>query len=167
MNVQIAGLFDRVAHRQLGALGREDYPAVAYLAARFRIERRLVDDDANVVAGLSLGDALPIAHDRVNDALGDLGLIAEKLGGADLLAQREPYRLGRRLARSSPALARFLALPLHCRREALDRHPAALTAQPVLGQTEREAEGVVEPEGDLAGQCRAGAEPRRLLSRHP
>src|SRR5580704_13585394 len=127
MNVQIPSLFYRVAHRQLGAVGRENDPAVTHLAARFRIERRLVDDDANVVAGLSLGDALPIAHDRVDDALGVLGLIAEKLGGADLLAQREPYRLGRRLARSNPALARFLALMLHCRREALDRHPAALT----------------------------------------
>ena len=108
-------------------------------------------------------DALAVAHHRQNDALGGFGLVAEELGGADLLAQREPDRLGRRLARSDPAPARFLALPLHRRREALDRHPAALTAQHVLGQIERETEGVVEPEGDLAGQRRAGAEPRRLL----
>ena len=99
----------------------------------------------------------------MNDALGRFGLVAEELGGADLLAQREPYGFGRRLARADPAPARFLALPLHCRREALDRHSAALTAQHVLGQIEREAEGVVEPESDFAGQCRAGGEPRRLL----
>src|SRR5690348_8602055 len=102
-------------------------------------------------------------NDRLNDALGDLGLVPQELGGPDLLAQREPYRLGRRLARSDPALARFLALPLHRRREALDRHRALLRTQHILGEVEWKTVGVVETERYLAGQCRAGSEPGRLF----
>ena len=50
MNVQVARFFYRIAHRQLGAAGRKDDAGITNLAARLRIERRLVDDYRNVVA---------------------------------------------------------------------------------------------------------------------
>src|SRR5690606_32003337 len=88
---------------------------------------------------------------------------AEELGGADLLAQAEPHRLGGRLAGAGPGGARELALALHRLGEAVHIDADAARAQRVLRQVEREAVGVVKREGRLAGQLRAGREPARLL----
>ena len=64
----------------------------------------------------------------------------------------EPDRLGRRLAGALPGLARLRLLLLHRRVEAGGVDRDAARAQRVLGQIEREAEGVVELERGVAGQ---------------
>src|SRR6185312_11390930 len=108
-----AGLFHGVAHRQLAALGREDHAGVAELAAGLGVERGLVDNDSDRVAGSGLVDPLVAAHDRLDYALGHLGVVAEKFGGADLVAQREPHGIGRGLAGADPRGARAGAGLLH------------------------------------------------------
>ena len=80
-----------------------------------------------------------------------------------LLLDLEPDALGRRLARAGPGGAGAGALLGHRRVEAVEIDRAALLAQRVLRQVEREAEGVVEPERDRAGQRLAVAEPRGFL----
>src|SRR5208337_2551802 len=113
MNVKVARLLYRVAHPQLSAGTGKDDTGIADLSACFCVERRLVDDQRNVVSDGGLGNAFAAPQDCQHNALGALGLVAEKLSGADVLAQAEPDRLGRRLARADPALARLLALPCH------------------------------------------------------
>ncbi len=163
MDEELARALLRVAHGELAALRREHRAGVAHLPARFGVERRLVDDDRGVAAGLGLLNRLAVDDDGDDLALGDMGVIAQELGSADLLAQLEPHLLGRGLARADPALARLGALALHRRSEGVGRHLAAAGAQHVLGEVEREAVGVVELEGDLAGEGLARAELRRLL----
>src|SRR6516164_2439560 len=160
MDVQVARFLYRVAHCQLGAAGRKDDAAIANLAAGLRIKRRLVDDQRDVVPEHRLDSALAVPQDRQHHAFSALGLVAEELGGAELLTQGQPYRFRRRLARSDPAFARLLALARHRCLEALDRHPAALCAQYVLGEVEREAVGVVQSESNLAGQGFSSTERR-------
>ena len=48
------------------------------------------------------GNTLRTFEDREHDALRVLGLVTEKLRRAQLFAQREPLRLGRRLAGADP-----------------------------------------------------------------
>src|SRR5439155_22635418 len=141
---QVAGLAGRILDRELAAGGREDRPGIADLAARLAVEGRLVDDDADLVAGSGFIHPLLAAQNGQDDALRGLGLIAEEFAGPDLFAQGEPGRLGRRLAGADPAAARLLALARYRRLEALDRHLAALAPQHVLRHVERKAEGVVE-----------------------
>jgi hypothetical protein len=85
---------------------RRHQAGVADLAAGLAVERRLVDDDRAALAGLSASTSA-VAQQRLHDAFGLLGVVAEELGGADLLAQREPDGLGRRLARARPGRARL------------------------------------------------------------
>src|SRR5271169_3343947 len=151
VNVQVARFLYRVAYCQLGAAGRKDGAGIANLTAGLCIERRLVDDQRDVVPEHRLRRALAVPQDRQHHAFGVLGLVTEELGGAELVTQGKPYRFRRRLARADPALARLLALPRHRSLEALDGHLAALPAQHVLGEVEREAVGVVQPESNLAG----------------
>jgi hypothetical protein len=81
---------------------------VAHLAAGLAVERRLVDDDRARLAGLRRSStSLPSTHERRDDALGGLGVVAEELGRAELLAQRRTRRLGRRLAGAGPGGARL------------------------------------------------------------
>ena len=101
---------------------------------------------------------------RSHHALGGLGLVAQKLGRAELLAQREPDRLGRGLAGARPGLARLGALALHGRIEASRSTPMFARFQRVLREVEREAIGVVELESHLAGQPVARLERRGLAS---
>ena len=65
----------------------------------------------------------------------------------------EPHLVGRGLARAGPGAPRGRALlaPWPCRSPPSST-VAALAAQDVLGEIEREAEGVVKLEGDLAGE---------------
>src|SRR5271167_2216880 len=163
MNVQVTGLLDRVMHRQLGAGRRENDAGIADLAARFAVERRLVDDYRDLVAGGGLDDPLAAAQDGQRNAFGGFGLITEKFGCAEILAQAQPDRFGRRLARTNPATARLRALTRHRRLESVDRYPAALPAQHVFGQIERKAIGIVELESGLAGERFTGAESGGLL----
>src|SRR5438094_55124 len=163
MDEQVARLADRILDRELAAGGREDRPGIADLAARLAVERRLVDQDADLVAGSGFIHPLLAAQNGQDDALRGLGLIAEEFAGPDLFAQGEPGRFGRRLAGADPAAARLLALARHRRLEALDRHLAALATQYVLGQVERKTESVVKAEGDFAGQRLIGPQPFQLF----
>ena len=98
-----------------------------------------------------------------NDALGRLGLVAEEFGGADPLAQAVPDRLGRGFARPGPGAAGLGALARHRGVEAVDVDRQAARAQRVLGEVEREAVGVVELEGGLAGKHAALRQRPRLV----
>ena len=77
------------------------------------------------------------------------------------------HALRPRLARSRPALAGLLARALHGAVEAVEVDLEAARAQHVLGQVEREAVGIVELEGDIAGQRLVLAEPARRLVEQP
>jgi hypothetical protein len=76
---------------RVGDLDREavagDGAGVAHLAARFAVERRLVDDDRDLLALPRLLDLDTVAHDGAHQALRLLGVVAEELGRAELLAQ--------------------------------------------------------------------------------
>src|SRR5215472_16630727 len=64
MDVQIARLPHRVAHRELGAGWRENGSGITNLAPRLGIERRLIDDNGDLVPGAGLGNALAMAQHR-------------------------------------------------------------------------------------------------------
>ena len=106
-------------------------------------------------------DALARLDQRQNLGLGGLRAVAEELGRAEPLAKLEPDRLGLRLAGAGPARPRLFLLPLHRPGEAVGVDADAARLQRVLRQVEREAEGVVEAEGDVAGERRAAVEARR------
>ena len=148
---EVAELLARVAHD--GAEARPgDLADVADLAAQLAVERRLVEDERALLAGLEPVDLDAVLDDGADDAFGRLGLVAEEVGRADPLAQGVPDRLGRGLARSGPGAARLGALALHRGVEAVDVDRKPARAQRVLGEVEREAEGVVELERRLAGK---------------
>src|SRR6185312_10575655 len=107
MDEELAGALLRVAHRELAARMREYGAGVADLAAGFGVERRLVDEDGGVAARLGLFHRLAALDDGDDLALGDMRVIAQEFGGADLVAQLEPHLLGRRLAGADPALPRL------------------------------------------------------------
>src|ERR1700730_6507185 len=109
MDEQVARLAHRVFDRKLAAGRREDPPGVAALAARLAVERGLIDDNADLVAGRGLRNPLLAAQNRQDHPLGALGLVAKEFGGLELVAQGEPPRLGRRLAGTGPVAARLLA----------------------------------------------------------
>src|SRR5262249_16912284 len=83
MRVDIAGIFLRVGDFETNAVGRHD-AGVADLAAGFTIERRLIEDDAPAPPLFHPLDSLPAAQNGGTPALGALGLVAEKFGGAEL-----------------------------------------------------------------------------------
>src|SRR5580704_929563 len=163
MDDEVAGFLDGVAHREFAARAREHRPGIAELAARLAVERGLVDDNRDLVAGFGLRYPLAALEDRQDHPLGGLGIIAEEFGRADFLAQREPRRAGRRLAGADPAFARLLALARHRLVEPGDGDLAAPAAQHDLGKAERKAVGGVEPERDLDGEILARREMRFLL----
>ena len=141
---------------------------VADLAAGFGIERRLVGDDPAGLARLERGDLLAVDHDRRRPGprrarCRSPGTRWRRPSGAG--RTRSP---GRPPRPSRPSAARALraARPSPC------RSPSVSTAMPrraqdVLGQVEREAEGVVELEGDVALERAAGAEPLGLVLEQP
>ena len=100
-------------------------------------------------------DRVAVADDRQDLGLGFLGRVAEELGGAQPFAELEPDRLGLRLAGARPAGARLLLLAFHGAREAGRVDGDAARLERVLGEVEREAVGVVEAEGDVAGERRS------------
>ena len=97
-----------------------------------------------------LSTSLPSLHQGRDDAFGALGLVAQKFGGAELFAQREPDVLARGVAGARPRRARLGALPFHRIGEGGDVDADAARAQRVLRQVERKAIGVVEREGGVA-----------------
>ena len=150
MEEEAVELLLRVLDGEAGAVRAGDDPAIADLAAGLGIERRLVDDDGAALAGLQRLDALAVLDQRHDLAGGGLGLVTEELGGAELLLQLEPQRLGGGLAGARPGLPRLGALALHGRGEAFGIDADAARLQRILGQVEGKAVGVVELEGDLA-----------------
>ncbi len=152
VDVQIAELLLGVDDFALGALAGEDRADIADLAAAFAVERRLVGDDAHGLARAAALGADVVLDDGCDRAFGVLGVVAQELGRPELLAQREPERIGGGFARSRPRLARFGRLRRHGGIEAFAIDAHAAFAQRVFGQIAREAEGVVELEGDFAGK---------------
>ena len=149
---QTARLLLRVGDAEQRALGAADDARIADLAAGLAVERRLVDDDRRLVAGLQRLGFLAVLDERDDLARGALRLVAEELAGAGLLLHLEPDRFRRRLAGALPGLARLRLLPLHGDVEGLGVDGDAARAQRVLGEVEREAVGVVELERRLARQ---------------
>src|SRR5580693_3680839 len=151
MDDKVAEFLARVGN--FGAEARRgDFADVADLAARLAIKRRLIEDQRSALARIERFDFDAVLDDRAYDALGGLGLVTQKLGRADALAQSIPDRFGRSLAGTRPGPARFGALALHCGVEAVrvDRKPAR--SQSVLRQIERESIRVVEAERRFAVQ---------------
>ena len=158
MNDEIAELLLRVGDAEAHALGRKR-AGVADLAAGFAIERRLVDQHRTFLAGFQFFCLGAVLDQRRDDALGFLGFVAEEFGGAQLLAQAEPDRLGGRFAGARPVLARFFALPLHRDFANASVSTAMLRGRErVLGEIERKAIGVVELERGFALELVAGLE---------
>src|SRR5207245_2731793 len=83
MEMQLARPLYRIAHCELAAGRRENRPGVADLAAGFAIERRLVEDDADLVPDLGFRDTFLATQDREDDALGGFGFVAEEFGRSD------------------------------------------------------------------------------------
>ena len=97
-------------------------PVVADLAAGLGVERRLVDDDRRLVAGLRRRP-LAVPDQRQDLALGGLGLVAEERV-APVAPGVEPD-VGRGLAGARPGLARLA----FCRSIAASK-PSVSTARP-------------------------------------
>ena len=152
MDEEIAQLLLRIGNPEQSALRPADDTSVTDLAARFAIERRLVQHQRRLVARLEALDETTIRNDTAHDAFRRLGLVAEELGGADLLAQFEPDSLRRRLARPLPGFPRLGFLMLHRLVEGVGVDGHAARFQRVLRQIERKPVGVVKLEGDLARQ---------------
>ncbi len=146
MDKQIAGLAQRVFDGEFTAAGGKDRAGIANLSARLAVKRGLVDDDADLVAMLRFEDPLLALDERQDDALGGLRLVAEEFGRADLLAQREPGRLGRFFPRTDPGGARERAGLFHFLIESIDIDRDAARPQNVLRQVERKAIRIVKRE---------------------
>src|SRR6516164_11577033 len=131
MDEHVGDLLVGVGHAGESALGAHA-PGIADLAAGLGIERRLIENDRAALARLERGRLLAVAQERRYHALGALGLVAEEFRGADLLAQREPYRVGCRLARSRPGGACLLALALHGARKPVGIDADAARPQRIL-----------------------------------
>src|SRR5690606_24303284 len=77
-----------------------DQPGIADLATAFAIKRRLVDHDETLFAGSKRCHFPAVLEQGLDLAFGTLGLVAEKLGGTELVEQAIPDRVRRRLART-------------------------------------------------------------------
>src|SRR3546814_15093277 len=111
MHVQQAELLLGVADGHLGAAGGDDQAGIADLAAGFGIERRLVQHNRNVRAGLRLGDRLAADPDGIDAAFGGFRVLAEEFAGAVFFANIHPDLLGRGSTGHRPALLALVAPP--------------------------------------------------------
>src|SRR4029450_6956580 len=106
MQKEAVQLLLRIFHIEHGVFADPKPPAVADLAARFGIERGLIDDHRPALPLLERLHACAILDQGDDLARCRLGLVAKELGGAQLLFQLEPYAFGRGLARTRPRLPR-------------------------------------------------------------
>ena len=139
---------------------------VADLSAGLAIERRLVEHHESALAFVQPLDLAAVADQCLHHAFRILGLVAEEVGRADLVAQRKPERVGLRFARARPRGARELALPRHRGVEGGGVDADAARLERVLGEVEREAVGVVKRERGVARKLPAARDlsfPRRGL----
>src|SRR6478672_8700867 len=162
MGEQVARFLLSIGHGQPDTLATH-FTRVADLAAALAIERCLVHHHSAALALLELGYLLAVHHQRGNDALCALRLVTEKFRRADFLAQAEPDRFLRRLARSRPGCPRLRALTLHGVGEGsdIDRNPAR--TQRILREIKRKSIGVVERESSVAVEHRTLLEAFALL----
>src|SRR5436190_627629 len=109
MHDEVAGALLRVGDAEAHALAAHGAD-VADLTAGFAVERRLVEDNRAACSGLEAFDLAAVAHDRRNDAFRAFGVVAQKFRRADLFAQGEPQRVGRRLAGAGPRSPRSRVL---------------------------------------------------------
>ena len=147
---------------EFAAVGREHRAGIAQLAARFGVERRLVDDDRRRGAGRGLG-GLPCRRRRWPRS-------CPRRHGCRSRGtrSRRPCRAARtRAPRSRPRPSRPSLRRASARWRAIAASkPATATLRPraaqhVLGEVERKAVGVVELERDLA---REGLRPAASLA---
>ena len=158
MDDEIAEPFLRVGDPEQRAARSADHAMIAGLTARFAIERRLIEHECALGSLLELRDFLAVCDHRRDHAFGLLGVVAEEFRCPDALADIEPDRIGPGLARAFPGLARVLALFRHGPAEGIRIDGDAARLQRILRQIEREAIGVIELEGRLAGKDIALAE---------
>src|SRR4051794_21485493 len=85
MHKEIAGLFLSVGDTKPRALAGHQ-TGVADLASRLGIKWRLVENDRAGLAGLQAANLVAVFYQRGDYAFGGLGLVAEKLRRAELLA---------------------------------------------------------------------------------
>ena len=139
--LRVLHLEEREARAALGELA-----AVAHLAAGLRVEGRLVEDDDAFLAGGEALDRGALAVERHDAALLGERVVAAEAG---LRAAVLELRAGLELATpraSAPAARAIAAL-----KAAMSMLEAALAAD-VGHHVDREAERVVELEGDVAGE---------------
>src|SRR5262249_6065819 len=139
---------------------RGDPAAIADLAARLGIKGRLGRDHVDARARADR----PSRLGTVGDERQDLGLpfddpVADETRRAVTEPDEPP---GDARVRAFLRTARPLALLVHRPLEGVLVDDEALAGEDVLGQIERESVGVVEPEGDLAGERRRLAASGRL-----
>ncbi len=90
MEIKRVELLLRVLDPEPCAVGAGKGAAIADLAAQLGIERRLVEDHDAALAFIQHVDPHAVLDDRHDLGGGGLGLVAEELGGAELLLQLEP-----------------------------------------------------------------------------
>ncbi len=161
--VERAALDDESTDRSLGVrdgqqlaptTGLPDHALIPDLAAALGIERRLVEDDLRLAMTGQLVVFHAVAHDRHDPPRGGRRLVAEELrvpdAGVDGPVQRAEFGLFRKLG-LGPAPAPVALLGKG------QIEPIAIDGDAVLGgqldgQVDREPVGVVQLEGDVAGQ---------------
>ena len=84
MGVEVAGIFLRVGDFETNTIGAHD-PRIADLTAGFAVEGRLIENNRTALALFQRADFFAVAQHGGNDPLGAFRLVAEKLGGAELL----------------------------------------------------------------------------------
>src|SRR5690606_33135504 len=91
---EVTELLLRIGDPEQRAVRTADDARIADLAAGFAIERRLIENQSRLLPLLQMLDGPRILDDAADDPLRRLGLVAEELGCADLLAYLEPDGLG-------------------------------------------------------------------------
>jgi hypothetical protein len=126
--------FCAIGDGQFDTLVRRQRAGIARLAAAFRIERRLRQNDADFVARLGrMLTILTVLDDGFDDALRMCRRVAQELRLAPHLRRDiEPDFLGRLVARADPRGARRILLLLHRGVETglVDRHVLDASAHP-------------------------------------
>ena len=148
VDVEAVRLAPGVGHARTRALGRDEGAGVPHLPARLGVEGRLVDDQRGRGAGVGLRDIFAVHDQSPDHALCCFRAVAEELGGADPLADREPGGIARRVARAGPGPAGGLALAFHADLKTLALDRAPLGAERILGEVEGKAD-----------RCRRGGTP--------
>src|SRR3974377_607027 len=104
MHEEAAGPLLGIGDAEFDALARKR-AGIADLAARLRIERRLVQNDAAALARFQGIDLLAVLHQRRDRALGTFSLVTEKLARTERFVQWKPDVLGRAVAVCPPRRA--------------------------------------------------------------